>query len=415
VATRPAIEGDLRRILWIQALRAFAYGFGVVVIGTALGASGLSETTVTLIFTAMLTGMALASILVGLVGDRVGRRALYSGLLVLMGVTGTLFALSKNPWVLCLVALTGTMSTDANESGPITSLEQAMIGEAPPEARLHVFGRYNAIAYLAGAVGSLAAAGVAALSSLHPSMPSTQRWLLVFPVIAIVCAWRGFRLPSVVELSEEEKASDVSAPDAHPRRVPPVVIRLAGLFALDSFAGGFIVQTFLVFWFGEKFGASPELMGTVFFVAGLLQAVSSVIAARVGLRFGLLNTMVFTHLPSNVLLIAVPFMPTLASAIAVLLARYALSQMDVPARQAFVAAVVEGKDRTGAAAYTNTARYVSRPAGPIVAGALMSTAIAAPFVVAGSLKIVYDVTLYATFRRVPLPSGSSSVSPPSSS
>jgi predicted MFS family arabinose efflux permease len=247
-------------------------------------------------------------------------------------------------------------------------------------------------------------------------MPSTQRWLLVFPVIAIVCAWRGFRLPSVVELSkEEQQEGDVSVPDAHPRRVPPVVIRLAGLFALDSFAGGFVVQTFLVFWFGEKFGASPELMGTVFFVAGLLQAVSSVIAARVGLRFGLLNTMVFTHLPSNVLLIAVPFMPTLASAIAVLLARYALSQMDVPARQAFVAAVVEGKDRTGAAAYTNTARYVSRPAGPLVAGALMSTAIAAPFVVAGGLKIVYDVTLYATFRRVPLPSGSSSASPPSSS
>jgi MFS family permease len=412
----PALVRALRSILLIQGLRAALYGFGSVLIGSFLRVAGFSDVQVGLVFTAMLAGMALSSVVVGVVGDRIGRRRCYAVLLLVMGVAGAVYALSDWFPALVIAALTGTLSTDPNESGPITSLEQAMIGEAPPEARLNVFGRYNAIAYLAGAVGSLAAAGVAALSSLHPSMPSTQRWLLVFPVIALVCAWRGFRLPSVVELSEEERQeSDVSTAEAHPRRVPPVVIRLAALFALDSFAGGFVVQTFLVFWFGEKFGASPELMGTVFFVAGLLQAVSSVIAARVGLRFGLLNTMVFTHLPSNVLLIAVPFMPTLASAIVVLLARYALSQMDVPARQAFVAAVVEGKDRTGAAAYTNTARYVSRPAGPFVAGALMSTAIAAPFVVAGGLKIVYDVTLYATFRRVPLPSGSSSASPPSSS
>ncbi|MFL5768331.1 MAG: MFS transporter [Actinomycetota bacterium] len=417
ISGQPALVRALRSILLIQGLRAALYGFGSVLIGSFLRVAGFSDVQVGLVFTAMLAGMALSSVVVGVVGDRVGRRRCYGVLLLLMGVAGAVYALSDWFPALLIAALTGTLSTDPNESGPITSLEQAMIGEARPETRLHVFGRYNAIAYLAGAVGSLAAAGVAALSRLHPSMPSTQRWLLLFPVIAIVCAWRAFRISSVVELSaEEQEEGDVSAPESveHPRRVPPVVVRLSALFALDSFAGGFVVQTFLVFWFGEKFGASPELMGTVFFVAGLLQAVSSVIAARVGIRFGLLNTMVFTHLPSNVLLIAVPFMPTLVSAIAVLLARYALSQMDVPARQAFVAAVVEGKDRTGAAAYTNTARYVSRPAGPFVAGALMSTAIAAPFVVAGGLKIVYDVTLYATFRRVPLPSGSSA-SPPSSS
>jgi MFS family permease len=413
ISGEPLLVRALRSILLIQGLRAGLYGFGSVLIGSFLAAAGLSDVQVGLVFTAMLAGMALASVVVGLVGDRIGRRRCYGVLLLVMGVAGAVYALSDWLPALLLAALTGTLSTDPNESGPITSLEQAMIGEAPPSARLRVFGRYNAIAYLAGAIGSLAAAGVAALSRVHPAMPSTQRWLLVFPVIAIVCAWQGFRLSSAVELQEEER--DISAPEERPRHVPPVVIRLSALFALDSFAGGFIVQTFLVFWFGQKFGASPELMGTVFFVAGLLQAVSSVLAARVGTRFGLLNTMVFTHLPSNVLLIAVPFMPTLASAISVLLARYALSQMDVPARQAFVAAVVEGKDRTGAAAYTNTARYVSRPAGPFVAGALMSTAIAAPFVVAGGLKIVYDVTLYATFRRVPLPSGPSASPPPSSS
>jgi predicted MFS family arabinose efflux permease len=192
------------------------------------------------------------------------------------------------------------------------------------------------------------------------------------------------------------------------------VVKLAGLFGLDSFAGGFVVQAFIVFWFQRKFGASIETMGMVFFAAGLLQAGSSIAAGRLAHRVGMLNTMVFTHLPSNVLLVLVPLMPTLGAAIGVLLLRYALSQMDVPARQAYVVAMVEPSERTAAAAYTNTARYVTRPAGPVLAGALMqNVAIGAPFFVAGGLKIIYDVAIFLTFRRVPLPSSASS--PPSSS
>jgi MFS family permease len=394
----PGLERDLRSILLVQGLRAFLYGFGSVLIGASLARAGLSDVRVGLVFTAMLAGMALASVGVGLVGDRLGRRRMYAGLLLLMGVAGTVFALTDSFAALAIAALTGTLSTDPNESGPITSLEQAMIGEAPADSRLRVFGRYNAIAYLAGAVGSLAAAGVAELGRLAPGLPPAQRWLLVFPLFAIACAWRATRLSASVEVHAQE-----SGPDAdRPRRVSPVVVRLAGLFALDSFAGGFIVQTFIVFWFGRKFGASTELMGSVFFAAGLLQAGSSVIASRIGTRFGLLNTMVFTHIPSNLLLIAVPFAPGLPVAIGLLLARFALSQMDVPARQAFVVAVVGGHERTAAAAYTNTARYVSRPAGPFAAGALMRVALGAPFVVAGVVKIVYDALLFATFRRVPL-------------
>ncbi len=394
----PTLERDLRSILLVQGMRAFLYGFGSVLIGASLARAGLSDVRVGLVFTAMLAGMALASVGVGLVGDRLGRRRTYAGLLLLMGVAGTVFALTDSFAALAITALTGTLSTDPNESGPITSLEQAMIGEAPGNTRLRVFGKYNAIAYLAGAVGSLAAAGVAELGRLSPGLPPAQRWLLVFPLIAIACAWRAMRLSASVEVR-----TDASGPEpGRPRRVSPVVVRLAALFALDSFAGGFIVQTFIVFWFGRKFGASTELMGSVFFAAGLLQAGSSVIASRIGTRFGLLNTMVFTHIPSNLLLIAVPFAPSLPLAIGLLLARFAISQMDVPARQAFVVSVVEGHERTAAAAYTNTARYVSRPAGPFAAGALMRVALGAPFVVAGVVKIVYDVLLFATFRRVPL-------------
>jgi MFS family permease len=392
------VERDLRLILAVQALRAFAYGFGSVILGTVLGASGLSSLQVGLVFTAMLAGMALSSVVVGLLGDRAGRRRTYVVLLVLMGVTGAVFALTRFVPLLLLAALTGTLSTDPNESGPITSLEQAMMAGAPRDMRSRVFGRYNAVAYLSGAVGALAAGGSAAFRGTSATTVD-QRALLVFVPIAIACAALGSRLST---------AAETAGPEGAKRRAPldrsrPIVLRLAALFGLDSFAGGFVVQTFLVYWFERRFGASPQAMGITFFAAGLLQAVSSVVAGRLATRLGLLNTMVFTHLPSNVLLIMVPLMPNLPLAIAVLLLRFALSQMDVPARQAYVVTMVEPEERTAASAFTNTARYVTRPAGPLIGGALMRFAIGAPFVVAGGLKIVYDLLLFATFRHVPEP------------
>jgi predicted MFS family arabinose efflux permease len=166
-----------------------------------------------------------------------------------------------------------------------------------------------------------------------------------------------------------------------------------------------VVSSFLAFWFSRKFGASLELMSVVFFAGGLLQAGSSIVAARVGARFGLLNTMVFSHLPSNLLLIAVPFMPSLAPAVAILLVRFALSQMDVPTRQAYIAAMVDPEERTAAAAFTNTSRYVARPFGQLLGGVLMTNvAFGAPFVVAGAVKSGYDLVLWRVFRRVELPS-----------
>jgi predicted MFS family arabinose efflux permease len=393
------VRRDLRLILAVQALRAFAYGFGSVVIGTSLASDGLSGVEVGLVFTAMLAGMAASSIVVGLRGDRRGRRRAYVALLLLMGVSGTVFALTRSLVPLVVIALTGTLSTDPNESGPITSIEQAMMGGAPAAARARVFGRYNAVAYLSGAVGALAAGGPAALRGAYPSLPATQRWLLLFPVVAVVAAVLAARLSP----HAEARPGAASAGRRPLVRSRGIVLRLAALFGLDSFAGGFVVQTFLVYWFHRAFGASAETMGLVFFVAGLLQAASSIAAGRLAGRIGLLNTMVFTHLPSNALLALVPAMPSLRWAVAVLLLRFALSQMDVPARQAYVVAMVDPEERTAAAAFTNTARYLTRPAGPLLAGALMPLALGAPFVVAGGLKIAYDVALYATFRRVPEP------------
>lgn len=389
------MERDLRTILAVQALRAFIYGFGSVLIGTILASEGLGSTAVGAVFTAMLAGMALSSIVVARIGDRIGRKNVYVGLLAIMGAAGTVFAITHQLAVLMVAALTGTLSTDPNESGPITSIEQSMMGAAPLGSRARIFGRYNAVAYLAGSIGALAAGGPAFFRRFFPVLPRDQRWLLAFPIVALVCVLLARTLSDAVD-TRGIGARKLGASRSKIRG-------LAALFSLDAFAGGFVVQAFLVYWFHRRYGATATQMGLVFFAAGLLQAASSIAAGKLGARIGLLNTMVFTHLPSNVLLAAVPFSPVFGGAVALLLLRSALSQMDVPARQAYVVSIVEPEERTAAAAYTNTARYVTRPAGPVGAGALLHVALASPFMAAGALKVVYDVILYRSFRRVQLP------------
>ena len=397
MATSSAIERDLRSILAVQALRAFAYGFASVLLGASLADGGFSPTQVGLVFTAMLAGNAIVSIGVGTFGERIGRRRLYALLLALMGLAGSVYAYADAFWILVLVALTGTLSTDPNESGPITSIEQAMMGSSPREIRARVFGRYNAVAYLAGAAGALAAGGPELLRRSTPSIPTDQRWLLLFALVALAGVAISLRLSPAVE-------SAVPTTGRPLQRSRSTVARLAALFGLDAFAGGFVVSTFVAYWFSLRFGASTEGIGAVLFGVGILQAGSSVVSGRLAGRIGLLNTMVFTHLPSNVLLALIPLMPSLELAVAMLLARSTLSQMDVPARQAYVVTMVDPSERTAATAYTNTARYLVRPFGAAAAGLVMQrVALGAPFVIAGTLKVIYDLALYATFRRVPLP------------
>jgi predicted MFS family arabinose efflux permease len=387
-------ERDLRSILAVQGLRAFGYGFGSVLLGTALAACGLSATQVGAVFATMLAGMACSSLLVGRYADRLGRRRSYIAILVVMAIAAAVFALTDRFPLLLLAALTGTLSTDPNESGPITTLEQAMIGNAPAPAHARVFGRYNAIAYLTGSLGALLAGGPAALRDLWPSVPADQRWLLTQSASAILAVLVATRLSGAVEPPATDRSRGRLV------RSRSTVKRLAALFAVDAFAGGFVVQAFLVFWFARRYGATPQLMGAVFFAAGLLQAASSVVAGRLGERIGLLNTMVFTHLPSNLLLAAIPFAPALPIAVTLLLARSALSQMDVPARQAYIVTMVDPGERTAAAAHTNIARYAARPVAPLTAVALTQlTWIGLPFLVAGGLRIAYDLTLYTLFRH----------------
>jgi len=390
------LTADARTILIVQALRAFAYGLGSVLIGASLARSGLSAAEVGGVLASLLAGAALVSVLLARYGDRVGRRRCYRLLLLVMAFAGATFALTSWLPALILAGLTGTVSTDVVESGPFTSLEQAMLPyAAAASAVTRLFGTYNTIATLAGSLGALTAAA----SVLLPG--HARELLLVYPLVAALALASASRLSAAVEVGREL--------DAEPR--PPLqrsrkaVAQLSALFALDSFGGGFVVQTFIAYLLAEKYGASTRTLAVLFFAIGLLQAISFQIAVRLAERFGLLRTMVFTHLPSNVLLAAVAFAPNLTIAIALLLARFALSQMDVPTRQAYVVAVVDPAERTAAAAYTNTARYAVRPVAPVVAGAIVGASLGAPFLIAGALKSAYDLAFYAFFRRTPVAAG----------
>jgi MFS family permease len=345
------------------------------------------------VLAALLAGAAVASVVVGRSANRVGRRRLYVALLVTMGAAGAVFALTDSLPALLAAALTGTVSTDVVESGPFTSLEQAMLPSAAEDrSAARIFGTYNTIATLAGSLGALAAGLPELLDT------GSAHWLLAYPVVAAPALPLALRLSPAVEVEVGEPEQPARPLD----RSRGAVFRLASLFALDSFGGGFVVQAFIAYWFSRKFGTSPGTLGAVFFAVGILQAASFQAAVRLSERIGLLKTMVFTHLPSNLLLGAIAFAPNEATAIALLLGRFALSQMDVPARQAYVVALVAPGERAAAAAYTNSARYLPRPFAPLIGGAALKLALGAPFVIGAALKIAYDVGLYAQFRKVEL-------------
>ena len=382
------MSADARLILTAQAARALAYGLGSVLIGVILAERGLSDGAVGLVLASLLAGTALVSVLIARYGDRVGRRRCYRLLLVAMVFAGAAFALTGWLPALIVAGFTGTVSTEVVESGPFTSLEQAMLAHAAAvRDRTRLFGAYNTVATLAGSLGALIAL-----------VGTSSEWLLVYPLAACAGLLASARLSPAVEIGDELSAEP--RPPIHRSR--GIVARLSALFALDSFGGGFVPQTFIAYLFARRYDAAPETLAVVFFAIGILQALSFQAAVKLAARIGLLRTMVFTHLPSNLLLIAVAFAPNLASAIALLVARFALSQMDVPTRQAYVMAVVDPDERTAAAAYTNTARYVTRPIAPLAAGAALRVGLGSPFLIAGALKSAYDVGLYFSFRTVKL-------------
>jgi predicted MFS family arabinose efflux permease len=389
------VTSDRDRILAAQAVRAFAYGLGAVVLGNSLAARGWSTTRVGALLGCVLAGTILASVLVATRGDRIGRRRLYAALFIALALTGAVFASTDRFPLLAVVSLFGALSTEVVESGPFTSLEQPMLAERTGgHARTRAFGIYNAVAAIAGSLGALAASGSSLLDGIAGG---SQTLFWSFVPVGLLGAVIAVSLSPAVE-SSATTLSHLPRVTGSRRRV----LGLSALFAVDSFGGGFVVQSFVAYYLTDRYGASLEQLGVVFFALGVVQTASFLAAPRLAERCGLLNTMVFTHLPSNLLLAAIAFAPNLIVAVALLLARQTLSQMDVPTRQAYVMALVPPGERTAAAGSTNTARYLVRPVGPLLAGAAQQVALGVPFLLAGTIKSTYDLVLWRWFRHVEL-------------
>jgi MFS family permease len=373
-------------------------------LGALLADRGFSHLQVAVVLTAMIAGTALASLAVGRFGDRFGRRRSYAVFFGGVAAAGVVVAAGAPLWVLLVVALTGTLSTDVVDNGPATTLEQAMLA-TEDAGTAAVYGRYNAVGAAAGALGSLAVI----LTGLGPHGASGQvhAWLfLVLVPVGITGAVLAARLSAAVEPRSAQASTQEPVTRARSQLGPSraVVRRLAGLFAVDAAGGGLVTTGFLSYYFAERYHASVVALGWLFFAVSVVQAVSVALAPLLARRFGLVATMVGTHLPSNLLLAAVAFAPTFPAAALLLLARTTLSQMDVPTRQALVMTVVTPGERTAAAAVTNASRYTVRPIGPLIAGLVQQLAFGAPLVVAGVVKAGYDVTLWGWARHLGLAS-----------
>jgi MFS family permease len=399
VTDRSPLSDDARRVIAAQALRAFAYGLGALLLGTTLSHRGLDSTEVGVVLASIVAGTIGMSIAVARWSDRVGRRRWYAGLYVALAAAGAVYAFTGRLWLLVLVGFSGALSTDIIDNGPFTSLEQTMLAtELAGRERIRGFGLYNAVATAAGSLGALSATGLAFARHHHVELPSDQRFFLILVPVALAGAAVALSMTDRAEPSERLPVREGRRLD----RSRPAVLRLSALFAVDAFGGGFVIQAFIAYWFTTRFHTSVGVLGTVFFAIGVLQTASFLFATALAERFGLLSTMVFSHLPSNLLLAGIAFAPTEAVALGLLVARSALASMDIPARQAYVMALVEPEERATAAGYTNTVRYVVRPVGPILAGAGQGLFIGFPFLVAGSIKAAYDLALWRWFRRVPL-------------
>jgi len=378
---------DTRLLFAARSVRLFGYGFLSVVPVFYLAKIGLDRRRIGLLLTLTLIGDVLVSLYLTTRADIIGRRRTLLAGAMLMIIAGLVFALTRDFTLLLIAATIGVISPSGNEVGPFLAVEQVALAQtAASRDRTAVFAWYNLAGSFATAAGSLCGGFFATLVSYRAN-------IVAYSLFGIALAFLFTKLTRSVEATSPPQRTFFGV-----HRSRGIVARLSALFALDSFAGGLVVQSIVAYWFFRRFGVSPAVIGAIFFGANLLAGISALAAARIARRIGLVNTMVFTHLPSNVLLLLVPFMPTLPLAITVLLIRFSISQMDVPTRQSYVLAVVDESERTAAAGVTGVARTTGAALAPVLAVPLIASRDWVPFVAAGVLKIVYDLLLLWSAR-----------------
>jgi MFS family permease len=386
-------------------IRLFAYGALSVVLVFYLIGIGLTEPQTGLLLTLTLLGDTAISLLITTRADRLGHRRMLLVGAGLMAAAGGVFAATNRFDVLLIAAIIGIISPSGQEVGPFLPIEQAMLaGTTTGRTRTVVFAWYTLVGSLATALGALAAGFLThAVEQRMSTVASYRSVVVLYALLGSVLALLFWKLPNDPRPAENGAAAGASrgtiASLSGIDRSRQVVLKLSALFALDAFGGGFVAQSFAAYWFHLRFGIDPALLGPIFFGANVLAGFSALIAARLAARFGLIRTMVWTHLPSNVLLILIPFMPTLWLAVALLLIRFSISQMDVPTRQSYVMAVVAPEERAAAGGVTGIARTLGAAISPLFVGLMFAhpSTISVPFFLAGGLKIAYDLVLYKQF------------------
>ncbi len=413
-----ALPADGRLLFATRTARLFAYGLLSVVLALYLVQVGLGEEQIGLLLTLTLIGDTAISLWITTHADRIGRRRMLLAGAGLMIFAGVLFAVTHDFWLLLLAAAIGVISPSGNEVGPFLSIEQAALSQLiRAEQRTSIFAWYNLVGSFATASGALGG-GVLAQTLQGQGLSPLESYRVVvlsYAVMGLALSALFLRLSPAAEPPSRPprfaslRGKGVRGLDRSRR----IVLKLSTLFALDAFAGGFMIQSLVAYWFYTRFGVKPAMLGGIFFGANILAGVSALSAAWVAARVGLINTMVFTHLPSNVLLMLVPLMPTLPLAIAVFLVRFSISQMDVPTRQSYTMAVVDPDERSAASGVTGVARTIGAALAPALAGPLLANAalLSLPFFIAGGLKIVYDLTLYREFKAIRPPEETSPPNP----
>jgi len=405
----------LTRDAWLlfatRFTRLFAYGSLSVVLVFYLIGLGLNESQTGLLLTLTLIGDTVISLYLTTRADRIGRRRMLIIGAFLMAAAGLVFAVTKNFALLVIAGTIGVISPSGNEVGPFLSIEQAALSHVVSDrTRTEVFAWYTLTGSIATAAGALFGGTLTQLLQKTSGTPveSYRGVVFLYAALGMLLAFLFTRVSSAAELTLPFERSQLprslgSFFGVHRSR--HIVAKLSALFALDSFAGGFVLQSFAAYWFYLRFGVKPAALGVIFFWANIFAGISALLASRLAAMFGLVRTMVATHLPSNILLILVPLMPNLPLAVAVLLLRFSISQMDVPTRQSYTMAVVSPEERSAAAGITGVARTTGAAISPLFVGFLFArpALISVPFFIAGALKIVYDLLLYRAFIAIPPP------------
>lgn len=397
------LTNDGKLLISARIVRTFSYGFLSMILAIYLNLIGFDEILIGFILSATLVNSIIFNLFSSFFADRIGRKKVLIIYAILMAISGCVFFFTENYFALIIAAFIGTINVTGSETGAFLSLEQAIL----PQTIKNIKKRNIAFA-LYNMIGTFAMAGGVLLSSLpqiisdkfgSSTIDSFKILFLIYTLAGIIVAIIYFFFSKEIEIKKAPNSNKVSS-NLSPKS-KQIILKMSSWFALDSFAGGFVIQSIVAFWFFTKFGVDLATLSIIFSVAGVLTAISFFFAAKIADRIGLINTMVFTHIPSNIILILVAIAPTFHIGLILYLIRMGLSQMDVPTRQAYIVSVVEENEITAAAGITNTSRNIAQSISPSISGAIISSLwFSAPFVIGGMLKIIYDVGIYVNFRKI---------------